>query len=225
MENTAPPAGIEIPKAMRHYELPVGEETLEFWGRFVDDVDTDSGDRARWAELRLYRIIDTNPAHDDSWPYDDGFKGTFGEQIWLLYTVGHSVAYHDLYGCNKGVVMKVADFPDRAESVNDLEPCPDCRPPDWRSTDSEAELRLEITWYTYTPCPTAARLIESLYRDPRCANSSCRHKPHENRRCACGCSKYTEAPRTLSIPGRRLIEQVRNSEPEIAEAMARTRRL
>jgi hypothetical protein len=103
---------------MRHHELPVGEETLEFWGRFVDDVDTDSGDRARWAELRLYKIIDTNPDHDDSWPHDDGFRGTFGEEIWLLYTVGHSVVYHDLFGCNKGVAMKIADFEEGGMYVN-----------------------------------------------------------------------------------------------------------
>jgi hypothetical protein len=210
--------GIPVTEYMRHYRLPAGEETLDFTGRLIDKTDTDSGDRLRWAELQLYKILDTNPEHDGNCP-DEENRNMLGKELWLLYTIGHTLVYHAADGCKKGVRMPARDFPSRAENVNELEPCEECNPGDWQG--SEEEFRLEITWYSYTPCQSAERVIESLYREPRC--SSCRHKPHEGY-CRCGCERYREAPRSLSNPGRQLIEQVRQVDPEIARAAAKVRK-
>ena len=225
MNYMAPPEGLTIPQGMRYCELPAGEEGLEFWGRFLDKVDTDSGDRLRWAELRLYKYLDTNPEHDDSWDLDDGFRGTYGQEIWLLYTVGHSLVYHAAdSSCNRGVRSKVSEFPAANADHEDLEPCEQCSPADWETVNPDEEFRLEITWYSYTPCATGEAVVRSLYRPPSCKN--CRDKPHEGVRCrSCGCTSYAEAPRMLSIPGRRLIEQVRKIDPDIARSASRIRKL
>lgn len=212
---------LSIPQGMKHYELPAGEETLDFWGRFIYKVDTESGERSRWAELRLYKIIDTNEDHGAFLDPDDEDFDMYGKELWLLYTIGHTLVYHELGStCNRGIVVAAGDFPERAEDPEQLEPCEYCHPSDWTLAHAEDQYELEITWYSYTPCQTADKVIRSLYREPRCRN--CRDKPHEGVRChRCGCGSYIEAPRTLSIPGRRLIEQVKRLDPEIAVAAAR----
>jgi hypothetical protein len=200
-----------MPEDMRDYELPAGEETLIFHGRFLDGVDTDSDDRFRWAELRLYKIVTAT-----------------GDQAWLLYTIGHSLVYHAANGCSKGVKVRVGDFGSfrTEDEMDDLEPCAECNPRDWRVADEADVYRLEITWYSYTVCPTADKVLESLYRERRCANCRQRCKPHDGEACwKCGCGEYSPAPRTLSVPGRRLIEQVKAKDPEIAKAVMKVRRL
>ena len=225
------PLDLKLPAGMKLYELPTGDYPLVFWGRFLEEEDTDDGKRKRWAHLMLFGIIDTNPAHDSSLPPEDENYQMYGKTMYLLYTIGHTLVYHDEdAACRGGVRMRVsefsrktADFP-HGDDDPDLEPCEECSPGDYHSAAPGDFFRLEITWYSDTPCQSADKLIRSLYRDPRCSN--CRHKPHEGRRCyQCTCPQYKEAPRSLSGPGRNLLEKVRDQEPEIAKAMGTKRRL
>ena len=198
MNDFIPPAG------MRHYELPAGEETLDFWGKLLATVDNDRGDRPRWAELRLYKILDTAEA----------------QEIWLIYTIGHTLVYHqENSSCNRGIPLPAADFRTRAEDPENMESCEACQPLSWQDASPDASFELEVTWYSYTPCRSADKVLDALRREPRCKN--CRHKPHEGYRCQCECRDYAEAPRPLSVPGARLIEQVKSADPEIARAAAR----
>lgn len=206
MNDTAP----EIPAGMKHYELPAGEETLDFYGRLLYALDNDRGDRPRWAELRLYKILRTSDEEEDATP---------GE-MWLLYTIGHTLVYHSYNSeCNKGIAVTAREIPERAEDADNLEPCVICNPSDWTEADPDDLYELEVTWYTYTPCVTAEKVLDALRREPRCKN--CTHKPHETYICWCKCKEYAEGPRTLSVPGRRLIEQVKHLDRDIAQAAAR----
>lgn len=195
-----------IPAGMKHHELPAGEETLDFYGRLICSVDNDRGDRPRWAELRLYKVM-----------FEEGENG--GTEGWLVYTVGHTLVYHAYNSeCNKGIAVRACDFPERAEDADALEGCIECRPGDW-TADPQKLYELEVTWYSYTPCPTADKVLDALRRDARCKH--CAHKPHETYQCWCRCERYEEAPRYLSVPGRRLIEQARHLDKDIARAAAR----
>lgn len=221
MDNITLPDGLTVPQGMKYWELPAGEEGIEFWGRFIDEVDTDNGG-LRWAQLKLFKILDTNPEHDSKCPEEEN-RGMYGKELWFLYTIGHTLVVHGLdSSCNRGVRSKISGFPAVNTDHADLEECPDCTPAvDW---DADGEYRIEITWYSDTTCQSADKVIRSLYRAPSCKN--CRDRPHEGVRCrSCGCTDYAEAPRMLSIPGRRLIEQVKKVDPEIAKAAARTRKL
>lgn len=208
---------IAVPAGMAHHVLPAEGETLDFTGRLIDKVDTDSGDRLRWAELQLWKILDTNPDHDDDCP-DPENRGMLGRELWLLYTIGHTLVYHLADGrCKGGVRTSSADFEARAENAADLEPCEDCRPGDWQLG---GEFRLEVPWYSYIPCQTPEKVVRSLQRKPKC--DSCWHKPHD--RCFCGCTEYREAPRTLSVPGLQLLRQASERDPEIARAAAKVKK-
>ena len=229
--DTVFPPDLKLPLGMMHYELPTGDYPLEFWGRFIHEVDTDNGERVRWAHLLLFRIIDTNPEHNSSLKEEDEDRDMYGKEMYLLYTIGHTLVYHrEDAPCRGGVRVKVsefgrksADFP-REEDDPDLEPCDVCSPRDYHLSGPDDFFRLEITWYKYYPCQTADKLIRSLYRDPRCVN--CRHKPHEGRKCHdCRCTNYQETPPVLSTPGRQLLDEVRDAEPEIARAMGTKKRL
>jgi len=197
---------LEIPPDMMHYELP----TVDFWGKFIHSVDTDNGDRERWAELQLWEIIDTS---------SDALNERYGKRMFLLYTIGHSLVVHRASGgCNRGVKLRAGGFATRTvEPLSELLPCEECDPsPDW-ALFPEREYRLEVTWYTDVPCETADKLVASLYREPRC--DGCRHKPHEDVKCyRCGCTDYAEAPKRLSVPGTRLIEEIRDLYPDVAKA-------
>jgi hypothetical protein len=197
-----------IPQGMQKHELPTREETLEFTGKLIHTEDNDQGDRPRWAELRLYRIIITDPEND-----------LYGQEMWLLYTVGHTMVYHSASGCNRGILLPVEDFEEQAEDPGGLEPCVRCRPAPWDEVPDGTPLRLEVTWYTYTPCKTPEMLYSSLCRDPQCKN--CGDKPHKTYACSCGCEDYEEAPRVLSVPGRRLWEQASRLDPDIGRAAPR----
>jgi hypothetical protein len=212
-----PPPGITLPPGMKRHTLPAGDETLVFWGQFIDSVDTDDGDRTRWAELQWWDIIDTNPGHDDKCP-DEENRGMFGKRMYLLYTIGHSLVYHDLDGpCKGGVATRAADFGTRAEDPDDTVPCEKCSPEDWQQVPGEQKFRLEVTWHSYTACQTAEKMIESL---SRCRN--CRDKPHAGVRCyKCGCTGYDGV---LTSPGYKLVQQVKDRYPEVARAVARTKR-
>lgn len=225
MDHVTPPPGIDIPAGMRYCELPAEDETLQFWGKFLGAEDTDNGDSLRWAELRLYRIIDTNPAHDHSLPASDENRDMFGREMHLLYTVGYSLVYHETgAGCRGGKQVAAGDFRDHTENWSDLLACPECLPGDWEMVPPETIFRLELPWYTYIPCQSPQKVIASLHRKPRCQN--CRHEPHKRDQCRrCDCERYSEAPRVLSLPGRLLLEKVAKIDPDIAQAMAKVKRL
>lgn len=214
---------LTIPAGMRHYELPGTKGPVEFDGRLIDVTDTDNGERDRWAELRLYKIVDTNPEHDENALGEDHCM--YGKEMWLVYTIGHTLVYHEAgSSCNRGIEARVAefssltaDFPQGPDDP-DLEPCAECRPLDYHDAADDDIYELEVTWYRHIPCQTADKVIRSLYREPRC--EPCRHKPHEGRRCRCGCSNYQESTPMLSIPGSRLIAKVKAKDPEIARAAA-----
>lgn len=201
-------AAIENTPGMRHHELPAREETLDFTGKLICAEDNDQGDRPRWAELRLYKILITGEDDD-----------LFGEQAWLLYTIGHTLVYHAADGCNRGVALPAGEFAATAEDPQALEPCVRCRPEDWETLPPETPLRLEVTWYTYTRCETPDEVYSSLCREPQCRN--CQDKPHKTYQCSCGCESYEPAPRVLSVPGRRLWEQARRLDSDIGKTAAR----
>lgn len=187
---------------MTYRELPAGRDTLKFTGEFLHKTDTDTGERLRWAELQLWRLLGTEGADA-------------GRIMWLLYTIGHSLVYHEAGGCTKGVLVAARDFPAKAaEHLEDLEPCADCRPGDWRAASPDDQFDLEILWYDHTLCRTPEEVLRAL---SRCRN--CRDKPHEGIIChRCGCVSYSEV---LSSPGARLIERVKELDPAIAKAAAR----
>ena len=222
------PLDLKLPFGMKYHELPTGDYPLAFWGRFIHEVDTEGERSRRWAHLKLFGIIDTNPAHNSSLKDDDENKNMYGKEMYLLYTIGHTLVYHDEdSACRGGVRVQVSDFPRKTADFPrkntgdpDLEPCEVCMPRDYRLASPGDFFKLEVTWYTPIPCQSAKKLIESLYREPRCDKVTCRHKSHENRKChVCGCASYREAPPALSTPGRQLLDEVRDSEPEIAKAM------
>jgi hypothetical protein len=196
---------LAIPSGMRHYELPTREETLDFTGKLIHAEDNDQGDRPRWAELQLYRILHTDPDDEE----------LYGQQGWLLYTVGHTLVYHAEHGCNRGILLPAGDFDEQAEDPEALEPCVRCRPPHLEDTYPDTPLRLEVTWYSYTPSETPDEVYNSLCREAQCKN--CQDKPHKTYQCSCGCKDYEPAPRVLSVPGRRLWEQARRLDPDIGK--------
>ncbi len=209
------PLGIEIPEGMTYCELPSEDGTLEFWGKFIDSTDTGDGENERWAELQLWLILDTDESHDDS--LEDENKGMYGKTLRLVYTIGHSLVWHKYPGgCNKGVRVLGKDFPSStSEDPGALTPCFKCSPEEWEEFP-ETEFRLEKPRYSYTACRTPAEAITAL---SRCAN--CRDKPHEGRCYRCGCTRYEGV---LTTPGRTLITQVAERDPELARAANRTRK-
>lgn len=216
-ENFLNTAAFQVPADMERLELPVNTGTLKFWGKFLAEEDNDpQRERLRWAQLKGYRIIDSNPAHDNSLPVKDDFRGMYGKQMWLLYTIGRSDVYHRAGGCRRGggVLMPAKDIPAKAGDPERLEPCEYCNPRSWRHAPGNAEFSVEITWYTHVPCPTPERLLTALYRDPRCKN--CRHKPHDTWQCKCGCDDFAESEPMLSVPGSRLWEKLKAADPDIA---------
>jgi hypothetical protein len=150
----------------------------------------------------------------------------FGQEMWLLYTIGHSLVYHDLHAsCRGGKPVAAQEFPERAEDPAGTVACPDCTPEDWETAPGGKVFRLELPWYTAVPCQTPGKLINALYRKPRCLN--CGDAAHGDfARCRrCGCADYREAPRRLSVPGRNLLDKVSKLDPDIAKATIRVRTL
>ena len=221
---------LAVPAGMTRHELPATEEVLHFWGYLIDRVDNDSGDRLRWAELRLYKILDSNENHDAELTYgewqlafpdeDPDDYGMYGQELWLLYTIGHSLVVHELdTTCrHHGVRSTPAEFRRHNEDYEDLEPCTVCHPD---MTDSSFEL--ETTWYSWTRCQTPEKVLLSLRKEASCKH--CTHKPHRDRGCWCKCPEYAEGPRPLSVPGERLLRQASGLDPEIAAVFSKRRQL
>lgn len=218
LNDSMPPPGLVIPPGMTWNELPADGEILEFWGCFIDKTDTDDGSSDRWTELQYWFMLDSDPDHDDSLPLADENRGMFGKQMRLVYTIGHSLVWHrHPDGCGKGVRYPGSEFPSRTpENPESLVPCKICRPAEWGQFP-EKDFCLEVAWYSYTACRTPAQVITAL---SRCAK--CWDRPHEGGRCRrCGCASYSGL---LTTPGRTLVEQVKDRDPELAQAAVRTKR-
>lgn len=196
---TLPP----IPQDMTHHQLP----EADFWGKFLAEADTYNGRNPRWAQLQLFAIIDTNPAHKDM----------FGKKMWLLYTTGHSLVVHAIDGCGLGLMAKAHEFPDiTTEDPHDLVACTECRPEDW-TLNPDGEYSLEIARHTSIPCRSAEKVIRSLCREISC--ETCKHPSHASRKCPrCGCDDFIPEQPALSGPGRQLVEEARRIDPEIDRA-------
>lgn len=223
-------ATLAIPAGMTEHELRATEETLHFWGYLIDQVDNDSGNRVRWAQLCLYKLLDSNEDHQAVLPFtewlvafpdeDPDDYGLFGQEMWLLYTIGHSLVVHerDTSCRHHGVRSTPAEFRRHNEDYEDLEACAACHP------DMTGDVfELETTWYSWTRCQTPEKVLLSLRKEASCRH--CTHKPHRDRGCWCRCPEYAEGSRPLSVPGERLLRQVSGLDPEIAAVFSRRRQL
>jgi hypothetical protein len=191
-----------IPQDMTHYTLP----EADFWGKFLAEADTDNGRNPRWAQLQLYAIIDTNPAHKE-----------FGTGMWLLYTTGHSLVVHALDGCGLGLLARAREFGNiTSEDPDDLVACTICHPGNFRD-NPDKEYSLEVPRHTSIPCRSAEKVIRSLCREISC--ETCKHPAHASKDCPrCGCGEFTPDQPVLSGPGRQLVEKARRLDPEIDRA-------
>lgn len=212
---------LALPAWAAYRKLPVkdgGITVLEFHGELAGEVDNDSGDRLRWAHLQLWRVIDTDTGHDNSLPEGNPWRGRYGQPVWLLYTIGHSLVVHDGGNeCNRGIRVKAADFPRHNADHQDLVPCPECEPSPWEG-NPEGMYMVETTWYTDIMCPDWDAVLTAL---SKCAN--CGDRAHPSRACRCGCRSFTRGG--LTSPGQRLVEQVTATDPQVAALMNRTRRI
>lgn len=204
MEKPVTEAAVEM---TQNFVLPTRDRPIDFDGWLVDELDNGGGDRLRWAVLQLYR-----------WQPRDG--GALG---YILYTIGHSVVYHDLDSpCGKGVVTTVAGIENATpEPYEHLEACPECRPAELDDLDPEEQVEMEEVWYKWVQCRTDEELLLALRKEARC--KKCFHRPHPEHRCSqlssCSCEDYEEAPRPISSPGSRLLHLVRPKLPNLIDTM------
>jgi hypothetical protein len=200
-----------LESSLQQIELPVEEGSVVLSrGELLDTEDNDR-DNQRWAEIRVYGYYDP----DNCYRY-------------LIHTIGHSVRYHDpSASCASGITVQAQGFPglspDITADYRDLEPCEDCHPDEWHTVSPDTWYRVEVTWYRYAKCADAGELLDGLRREPKC--KTCFHRPHDSRRCRCGCENYQEAYRALSVPGRKLAERLKKKDPAVARAMTGTIRL
>jgi hypothetical protein len=184
---------------MTRMKLPVKQGHLNFLGKFYGEVDNDTGDRLRWAQLKAFRGFGINKENPE----------TFGREYYLLYAVGHSLAVHASDGC-KGLLAPVSKFPELNEDWEDLEACPECSPDFSQDSLPDDQFKLEVTRYSHTQHPDAVALADALRK---C--KSCGHRPHDGRpSCGCGCKHYVKGD--LSQIGQRLLETIQRFDPDIA---------
>lgn len=228
------------PARMQWIEVPTNETTFELYGRFIDAVDNERRGRPRWAHIELYEFLDTDETHNERNPKPE--LRTYGQVIYLIHTMGHSVVYHEFDSdCNKGVEVEVQYFPERAEfPLDELEPCEKCVPPplDYiRRDDGEIEwggatppgtkFDLEVLRHTPIFCPTAEDVLDGLRRHIKIPCGICgglgkvTGMPCE----ACDGRGFTNGPKTLTSPGARLVEKVKFKDPRIRKAVEKKKRL
>jgi hypothetical protein len=230
---------LTIPKGMKQITIDSMPPT-EFHGKLLGVVDNDRHGRPRWAELELYRYVDTDPEHvryiDDGGLYNDPpivdeANSTYGKEMYLLHTMGHSVVYHRADSeCNKGITIPVEQFAKRAEFPDDLEPCPECRPPAFADLDDDEELALEILRHLIHSCRNADSVLERLKRPSKMTCPQCnghRSFPEFTRQVCDKCRGrgFVGGPLQLTAPGARLIEIVKWKDEDIMRAVTRTVRL
>ncbi len=195
--------GLQVPAGMQQVKLPVKQGNLVFCGIFLGQVDNDTGDRLRWAQLKAYKGFGTNKEIPE----------TYGREYYLLYAVGHSLVVHARDGC-RGMLLPVSKFTaDLNEDLAELEACPDCDPGFSQDSPPDAEFKLEVTRYSHTQHLPAAALVDALHKCKACG-----HRPHDRRpSCGCGCETYVKGD--LSAIGQRLLDQLKLTDPDIAAAM------
>lgn len=193
---------------MNTISIETMDGTLEFHGKLLGVVDNERRGRPRWAEIELYKYVDTDESHISANPE----LNTYGKQLYLLHTMGHSVVYHAVDGdCNKGILVPVEDFGNRAEFPGDLEPCEDCNPDPWYDATPGTMFELEVLRHLIYKCRTAEDVMVRLRRPPRRIGTRDVH--------------FTAEPAVLSSPGQRLVELVKYKDDDIRRAASRTVRL
>lgn len=127
----------------------------EFMGTLVSAVTTQTPERARWFEMKL-------------WEHQDGG--------WVIDRISMSLIYHaSNTNCRRrdnssrrtpsaprlmGSPTKVADLPDEAE------PCGECNPAWPNEMQGETMVRFEVPRHTVIHCPTAVDVVEAVTTDP-----------------------------------------------------------
>lgn len=219
-----------IPEDFENQVIETPDGTLEFKGKLLGVIDNERRGRPRWAEIELWKYAVT----------DQGDL-RYGQQAYLLHTMGHSVVYHrHEASCNRGVAVPVEEFPLRAEFPSDLEPCDDtivrgnvvqkgCHPGDWQRMPAGTLLDLEVLRHLQFFCPTADDVLKQLRRPSRVSCETCGGEAvitHQRIPCpTCHGRGYTPGEPVLSAPGQRLVEMVRFRDPDLARAVNRTVKL
>lgn len=237
---------LAIPSDMKLIHIHTMDGTIELHGRKLGVVDNERRGRPRWAEIELYRYIDTDISHvvnvkgadgetlidpDTNEPVINEEATTYGKVIYLLHTMGHSVVYHRHDGdCNRGIAVPVDEFEDRAEFPEDLEPCEDCSPIDWRDVPAETIYDLEVLRHLIYPCKNPEAVLERLRRPSKVTCPQChgdRSYPQSTRAVCQKCHGrgYVSGAQQLSAPGMRLVEMVKWKDDAIRQAAQRTVRL
>ncbi len=118
---------------------------LEFDGRMLADISTETQHDPRWLEMELYKLSD-------------------GTERYVLHLVGRSVVYHERHSpCNRGVKHSPSD----QEWPADAEACQYCKPMDWRDPSAPAEYDLEMDRHTAYVCSTADDVVNYLRESSR----------------------------------------------------------
>lgn len=238
---------LTIPRDMQRIIIP-GMPPTEIQGKLLGNIDNDRRGRPRWAELELYRYIDTNSAHISDRPE----LSTYAHELYLLHTMGHSVVYHRLEcDSNRGVEAAAAEFAEIAEFPDDLEPCaneyvkgrliPGCYPPpmsydgasgsyrlaDGSEVPGTARFRVEVIRHVTYKCRDADAVLERLSRPSKTTCDVCNGgRQVAGEQCwRCEGSGFIAGPPALTAPGARLIETVKWKDPDIRQAAERTVRL
>lgn len=212
-----------IPADFQEIGIETAEGTVFITGQLLGRIDNERRGRPRWAEIKLYKYASTKP-------------GNYGQQYYLLHTLGHSVVYHVHDSpCNRGIPVPVSEFPERAEFPEDLEPCEDalsrgrvtgrgCYPPDWKTLPPETLLDLEVTRHTVFDSLDAEGVLDQLRRAERKTCPACEGRQRiDGGPCQrCASRGFIFGNRTLSAPGQRLMEIVRPYDSELADAASQS---
>lgn len=119
---------------------------LEFDGRLLSEVSTETSQNPRWTEMALYKTTD-------------------GTGRYVLAIIGRSVIYHVHDGrCNSGVPTKVGDLDDNL--IEELEPCVRCDAPQPENLAGTVMIDLEEDRHTVHICDNAGQVIAKL-RNPK----------------------------------------------------------
>jgi hypothetical protein len=116
-------------------------KVIEFQGRLVGEISTETPREPRWLEIQLFKV-------------DDG--------RYVVHLIGRSVVYHGhMSSCNRGIPRRVLDIP------SDAEPCRDCRPVrydlnDLLSEEAEALVDMESDRHTAYVCADGEEVLNRL---------------------------------------------------------------
>lgn len=171
--------------------IPAEGQPLEFPGELLREKSTERPQVQRWTVLRAYKFKD-------------------GSGRYIFSSVGRSVRYHAHASvCNQGVPTHTSSD----TWTLDAEPCPVCKPADWRTHPGEYEL--ETDNYTTIVCRDADDFLKKL----RQSDKNRGHRPPEG-------EKEEEVMNwTLSGPAQQLLEMLCEVDEDIARAARKPRRV